>query len=489
MYSNRENPLPFSFSVEETESLLASFESLPLPRKDASRIRKQVLQKIMPKRARRRVASRILLPLAACFAAMLLLFACFPKAAQAVAAFFGLSYTPSRYMNTSPEARTPLPSIEEALGAAAPQNGDYSVTLMPELPDAQQYIDYRAENGLAPFSKADWGWLKDIRPEIAEVLYDGKTLIWNTNLYTTNDHVRSFMTGFGINTGATQSVDALMGDVSYTVAGDPTVYPLYVSGHGITPIFDDSVYTADHVVLYSDFVIAPEEPLPNGVITITQNILVSEDDAMDNGKRVAVITHTFNFDTTAGNTQSAQPSEQIVPLSGEAYLTIYQYSQDPSAEFDGTVKTVPVSLDGVKLRVLSEYLPTGIRVTITIAETPQDWDEIMAGALTNMTEYNIHSELERPGVLAELSVNGESGSEAQQPDSWESNELAYILPIFPDSYSQNREVKLKLTLAYNETLNGSDQLGGEIYRIPKNAAEFNGKMITIPLTEITIPIP
>ncbi len=126
-------------------------------------------------------------------------------------------------MNTFPEARTPLPSVEEALEAAAPQDGDYTITLMPDLPNAQEYIDYRKQNGLEPFSEADWGWLRDIRPEIAEVLYDGETLIWNTNLYTTNDHVRSFMVGFGVDTGATQSVDALMGDVTYTVAGDPVV--------------------------------------------------------------------------------------------------------------------------------------------------------------------------------------------------------------------------------------------------------------------------
>lgn len=489
MPNDRYANMPNSFTVEETEALLTSYDSLPLSLGKANRIRTRVLQAAAPRRRGRRIALRLLVPLAASFAALLLLFACFPKAAQAVAAFFGLSYTPSRYMNTFPEARTPLPSVEEALDAASPQDGDYTITLMPDLPDAQTYIDFRTENGLTPFSEADWGWLKEVRPEIAEVLYDGKTLIWNTNLYTTNDHVRSFMTGFGVDTGAAQSVDALMGDVTYTVAGDPTVYPLNVSGHGITPVFDDTVYAADHVVLYSDFYIDPEQPLPNGVITITQNILVSEEDAMDYGKRVAVITHTFTFDTTAGNAPSAQPGEQIVPLSGEAYLTLYRYSTDPAREFDGTIETVPVSLDGVKLRVRSEYLPTGIRVSVTIAETPGGWNEAWSSALTRMTEYTTDGALNSTGVLAELFVNGAFDSEAQWPDIWDADELAYILPIFPESYAENREVKLALTLAYFETLGGIDLLGGGVYQIPKDTWQFKGTVATLPLAEITIPVP
>ncbi len=489
MPNNRSTPLPVSFTPEETEALLASFHSLPLPQSSARRIRASVLQEAAPKRSGRRIARRILLPLAASIAALVLLFACFPKAAQAVAAFFGLSYTPSRYMNTLPESRTPLPSVEEALTAAAPLDGEYKVTLMPDLPNAQECIDYRAANGLKPFSEADWGWLREIRPEIAEVLYDGSTLIWNTNLYTTNDHVRSFMTGFGIDTGATQSVDALMGDVSYTVEGDSTVYPLYVSGHGITPIFDDSVQTADHVVLYSDFAIRPEQPLPDGVITITQNILVSEEDAMDSGKRVAVITHTFHFDTTAGNTQSIPPNEQIVSLSGKTYLTIAKYTNDTASEYDGTIETNQVSLDGVKLRVLSEYLPTGIHVTITPAEVPKEWSESMTTALLMRTDKTIQGTIESPGVLTELWIDGESEGDAQWPDNWNANELTYILPIFPDSYAQKQALTLKLTLVYDETVDGVDLLGGAVYNIPKDTWQRNATTATFPLAEISIPVP
>lgn len=489
MPSNRNTPLPPSFSIEETQALLASFDSLPVRYLNAGRIRRRVLREAAPKRVRRRAASRVLLPLAACLAAILLLFACFPQAAQAVASFFGLSYTPSRYMSTLPESRTPLPSVDEALEAAAPKDGDYYVTLLPDLPRAAELAAYRESAGLKPFSEDDWGWLRDIRPEIAEVLYDGKTLIWNTNLYMTNDHVQSFMKLNGADVDVDQCADALMEDVTYTVEGDPTVYTLNVSGHGITPIFDDSVYTADHVVLYSDFDIDPEQPLPDGVITITQNIRVAENDALGFGETVAIITHTFAFDTTKGNTQSAASNEQIVPLSGETYLSVFDYDMDPEAEFAGTVATKKVSLDGVKLRVLTEYLPTGIRVTITPAEIPADWQPNMSVALLSMTDRTTSNEVLSPGVLAELSINGESGGEASRPDSWGENELVYILPVFPDSYSVKRDITLDLTYAYYETLNGTDQLGGEVFSIEKGTCNMEGTCGMTPLARLTIPVP
>jgi hypothetical protein len=305
MTNNREIRFP-ALSVRQTQHLLAGTGSLPLSRATARRIRTSVLQKAAPKSLAQNRIRRTLVPIAACLLAIVVFFAAFPKAALAVSEFLGRVFTPSRYMNESPGERTAVPSIDEAIAAAAPADGAYTVTLLPDLPNAQEFIDFRAQNGYDPFSEENWGWLRDIRPEIAEVLYDGNQLIWNTNLFTTNEHVREFMEGFGMKSGSKLSVDALMDDVTYTVAGDPTVYPLYVSGHGITPISDEATLaTADHVVLYSDFGIAPAQPLPDGVLTITQNIRVCEKDAMDYGATVAIITHTFTFDTTKGNTTVA----------------------------------------------------------------------------------------------------------------------------------------------------------------------------------------
>ena len=491
MTNNRKIRFP-ALSVRQTQRLLAGTGSLPLSRATARRIRTSVLQKTAPKSLARNRIRRTLVPIAACLLAIVVFFAAFPKAALAVSEFLGRVFTPSRYMSEDPATRTTVPSIDEAIAAAAPKDGDYRITLMPDLPNAQEFIDFRAQNGYDPFSEENWGWLKDIRPEIAEVLYDGNQLIWNTNLFTTNEHVREFMEGFGVKPGSKLSVDALMDDVTYTVAGDPTVYPLNVSGHGITPIFDETALaTADHAVLYSDFYIDAAQPLPDGILTITQNIRVCEKDAMDYGATVAIITHTFTFDTTKGNTSVADGAEAEVPLSGEAYISFdhEEFSEDQRTVTKWTMQTQKISLDDVKLKVKYEYLPTGILVHLSVAEKPADWTDEMANAFLRTTGKTTANDYQSAGIANDVYIDGKLIGEASQPESWVQGELQYILPVYPDQYADVQSVVMKLSLAYFATYNGADLLSGEVYTIPEGISDSDGVVNLIPLTEITVPLP
>jgi len=480
-----------SLNVEQTDALLAGLDSLPVDDAVARRIRRNVEKAALPKRRRRKTAMRVLVPIAACLVAITLVFTCFPQAAQAIASFLGLNYTPSRYMSELPSSRTPVPSVDEALEAAAPSDGDYTITLLPEWDDAQAYVDYREQLGLEPFVEDDWAWLRDIRPEIAEVLYDGNTLIWNTNLYTTNEHVQSFMSGYIPGLDSAQSADAMLETATYTVEGDPTVYELDSSGGGLTPIFDDEERaSADHVVLYSDFYLPDDQPLPSGILTITQTIRIAEDDAMSDTTSVARITHTFTFDTTAGNTQSADTGTFTVPLSGEIYLSASHMDIASDGTMDRwTIDTQKVSLDGVVLNVQTEYLATGIRVTITAGSVPEDWTEDMTNGLLSMTWRNIYDEIDGPGICADLYVDGTFVSGAETPDSWNNGELVYILPIFPEDYATTGVVTLKMTHTHYTTLNGTDQLAGEVYELPEGMSENVSEVETVPLTEIAIPLP
>ncbi len=480
-----------SLDAEQTQRLLSGIPALPLPSGAARRIRTSVLKEAAPKALARNRARRVLIPIAACLLAVAVFFTAFPKAALAVSSFLGKVFTPSRYMNDDPTQRTSVPSIEEAIANASPQEVGYTVTLMPDLPNAQELIDYRAANGYDAFSEETWGWLKDIQPEIAEVLYDGNQLIWNTNLYTSNEHVREFMEGFGVKSGSKLRVDALMGDVSYTIQGDPTGYPLNVSGHGITPIFDETALSgADHVVLYSDFGLPGNRPLPSGVLTITQNIRVCENDALDYGATVAVITHTFTFDTTQGNTASAQGQETLLPLSGDLYLSMDHKKIKTDGDFESwVIETKKVFLDGVTLRVSYEYLPTGISVLIKVAEKPIDWTDDMVSGFMRMTWRNLYDEYTSNGVAADLYVDGIFVSEAPTPDSWQADELRYILPVFPTDYANTQSVVLKLSYAHYVTLGGTDQIGGDIFTVPEDEWDYDAKTALSPLLEITVPIP
>ena len=478
-------------TVEQTELLLGSMDHLPMNGSVARRIRGRVLQGGKQRSHKRRHIGRVLVPIAACLVAIVLLFTAFPKAAYAVSAFFGRVFTPSRYMNEDPAERTPVPSIDEAIAAAVPMDGDYTITLMPDLPNAQEFIDYRAQNGYAPFSEENWGWLRDIRPEVAEVLYDGNQLIWNTNLYMDNVHVREFMEGFGVKSGSKLSVDALMGDVTYTVAGDPTVYSLQVSGHGITPIFEETdLNAADHVVLYSDFAIEGSNPLPDGVLTITQTIEVCENDAMDYGAMVAKIQHTFTFDTTKGNTVSADGDTVTIPLSGETYFSVDHKEKNAEGELTSwTVETKKVSLDGVSLLAEFEYLPTGIMVHLKMGEVPSDWTAEMKKAFLRMTPRNNYNVYVMSGFASDLYIDGKFIGETPQPDGGSGGELTYIIPVFPDQYASTKSVVMKVALVYYETYNGSNQVGGEIYKIPDGISPTDTVTNVTPLADIIIPLP
>ena len=480
------------FSVEQTELLLGTLDHLPAGGSAARRIRERVLQSAAAKTHSRKRIRKTLLPTAACLLAIVLFFVASPKAAHAVSAFIERLFVPGWYMNEDPSARTPIPSIDEAIAAAVPNDGTYNITLMSDLPGQQDFASFRTLNGYAPFSEDNWGWLRDIRPEIAEVLYDGNQLIWNTNLYMDNVHVREFMECYGFKSGSKITVDALMGDVTYTVAGDPTVYSLQVSGHGITPVSDESTLTsADHVVLYSDFYIDPARPLPDGILTITQNIRVCENDAMSYGATVAVITHTFTFDTTKGNTPAAESAEALIPLSGEVYLSITQEETDSDGNLTNwNLSTKKVSLDGVTLKATYEYLPTGITVFLSVAEKPDDWTDAMTRGLLTSTEKSIYGNYLSPGMAADLYRNGAPADETSIPGYWTNGELTYILPIFPEQYASLQSAVIKLSLYHYITLHGTNLLDGETLYLPLvNDINLESNVEGVSLIDIPIPLP
>ncbi|MEN6419407.1 MAG: hypothetical protein ABFC73_10855 [Clostridiaceae bacterium] len=480
-----------ALSPAETEALLSGFDSLPLDRKSARRIRRSVESASALRAPRRRAFKRAVLSAAACLAVLALLGFIFPSAAKAVASFFGINYTPTRYMTTLPGERTSIPAVEEALEAAAPAEKSYTITLLGDWENAGEYAKMRAEQGLAPFAESDWSWLRDIRPEVAEVLYDGKTLMWNVNLYTTSSGVEAFMRGYIDSASEGQNVDALASDVTYTVKGDPTVYTMVSSGGGTRPIFDEADRkAADHVTMFDEIALDPEHPLPDGVITVTETIRIAEGDAMSDSTALAKIVHTFTFDTTAGNAKAPTAEEQRIPLSGEAYLSIYHREKGADGVKHMTsVSTEKVSLDGIVLSMSTEYLSTGTQVVVRIAEAPDSWTEDMKTSLLSMTWPNTDGAITSAGVSAKLVIDGEPAGDLPLPDRWGEAELLYLLPIFSGGEHPVSSAVLQLSYSYYTTLNDTDQLSGEALSIPADGCEFHGVTKTVPLVEIPIPLP
>jgi hypothetical protein len=137
----------------------------------------------------------------------------------------------------------------------------------------------------------------------------------------------------------------------------------------------------------------------------------------------------------------------------------------------------------------TEYLSTGTQVEIRIAEAPESWTEDMKTSLLFMTWPNTDGAITSAGVSATLMIDGEPAGDLPNPDRWGEAELLYLLPIFSGGEHPISSAVLQLSYSYYTKLNDTDQLAGETLAIPQDGLEFFGVTTTVPLTEITIPLP
>lgn len=340
-----------------------------------------------------------------------------------------------RYLKKPQENRETIQDVEKVLSSAKPADESYTITLMPDLPEAEAYAEWREKTGQPPFSLEDWGWLLDIEPQISEVLYTGDSLIWNTLLKT--DDKASFMVSWGGGPAA-HNVDALVDwDVRYTMEGDSQSYEIFVSGTGTNPRAEDLTLYAE---AYRDAGTAWHF---EGTVTVTQTIRIIDCnvDVMSPIATLALITHSFTFE--AEDAAVKAPVDIEVPLSGEYLLTVYR-----ADEISYTRTNELLDLSGVTLNAHVEYRSTGIYVTLTIKDCPAWWDAWYTQALLSPAWDDTDM-----GLFAKLLVNGEAVS-VQYPNAIGTGELPLILPLFPSEYASLNSVTLALTLNYLHTRNG-----------------------------------
>ena len=110
---------------------------------------------------------------AGCLAVALLL----TGTAYAVAGWFHRNdYRPGDYLDTPPEQRTEasaIPEVEQVVKSAAPKSESVRIVMLPEMEDADTLDQWRVKMGQPKYDEAAWAWVREIRPEIQEVLYDG----------------------------------------------------------------------------------------------------------------------------------------------------------------------------------------------------------------------------------------------------------------------------------------------------------------------------
>ena len=386
-----------------------------------------------------RLKKKWLIPLVA--AAVLLI----GGTAVAAGAWLRDNYSPSNYMETTREEREQkgqtIPDVEQAIESAKPETGNYRIVMLPEFQNAQTLDDFRVRQGQPRYSEADWAWIKEIKPQVEEVLVDGRTLSFNIRLNT--DHAQAFnwpdVEG--------QWVDALPDNLSFRKEGDSMAYPIGAGGGGVNPnsVTDTGATLFTEVILDQPNVEFPTE----GRVELTVEIGLRDarvEDLSPMGN-VAKLFYTFTFDVSAGaDLAPAQITER--KLSGSVVLTVDDWT-DPMKP---SLYNQRVSLDEVTLNEEIRYRQTGVYVTYTVKSAPAGWTE----PLTNALLYS-----NREGKYHGIYIQYRIGQDGEWLDVGHENhgnfgESVIILPIFPSEYEQAKEqgVYLRLTECYGTALNG-----------------------------------
>ena len=352
--------------------------------------------------------------------------------AVAASAILNRAYTPDNYMMQPSEERETIPDVENAIASAKPETADYEIIMLPEFENAETLNEWRQKMGQPAYSEEDWGWIRDIRPEVEEVLLDGNSLVFKIKLNT--DHGLSFSWDQSL----PQMVDATSDDVYFTTE-DGHVGEMPGIGTGIDPNY----VTEDGATLYTECELSfLSEPFPtDGLVRITAEIGIRDVRVDDMGSMglLAKMRYAFTFDTSSG----ADVREPIVTeraLAGTYTLTVM--------DKDCGLRNMVVSLDGVVLEETVSFRSTGIYVKYTIKSAPESWTVDMRRALLqpssgsgsfgmsvtympDCSKANANDEPQKPGF----------------PNGLPLGEISWILPIFPSDYKQLRETGYGFTLS------------------------------------------
>ena len=421
-----------------------------------------------------RLPRRLLIPMVA--AATLLI------ATTAVAAGVLLrgNYNPANYLAETKEGREEkgetIPDLEDAIASAQPISGDYTIVMLPEFDNAEEMDGWRVKMGQPKYNEADWSWMRDIKPEVMEVLNDGRTLAFNIRLNT--DHAKAFawpdVEG--------QWVDALVDDISFRREGEAVGHSITDSGGGVNP----ATVTDTGAMLYAEVILgSPGNSFPTeGRVEMTVEIGL-RDARVDDMAIIGIvgrIFYTFSFDVAAGT--DVAPVQIIErPLSGSAVLTVDDWTDRDHP----MLYNQRVSLDGVVLKEEIHYRRTGIYVTYTVKKTPAGWTEAMKNALIYPN---------REGKWYGLYLDYRMGREGEWAEVGHENhgyfgESTVILPVFPSDYEKAKAegVTLRLTEYYGTALNGTPIGEDWTMDIPAGAMTLDFDLASQELGSFEIPLP
>ena len=383
---------------------------------------------------------------------------------------------PSAYLDHSQAEReqnqNTIPDVENAIASAKPETCDYSIVMLPEMDNAEELNGFRTQHGQPVYSEEDWGWIREIRPEIEEVLIDGDTLTFNIRMHT--DH------GMNFSWEESQCVESLCEEAYYTVEGDDTIHKLPYAGGGTIPASVSADGATSHVEidLYD-----LTEPFPTkGIVhlTVTFHIRDVHVDDMNDVGLLSLMTYSFTFDASAG-ADVAAPIVTERALSGATVLFLHDDS--------GREYTKRVSLDGVVLEETLYYRSTGIYATYKVKSAPEDWTQDAVNALLAPSSDSGGW----PGFTVTCAPKGSTDENEiiipGKPNSIPTGEYTCILPFFPSDYERIKTEGYEICIGYRCITSYNGEPVGENWVQPVLGGECRITTTLQPMASFDLRLP
>ena len=395
-----------------------------------ARIAARLNQKIREDRkAERRLPrfpwKKALIAVAACAAVYLVLGFTVPGVSNALYRVFHPDYESGAYFATPPEQREPIPDLAESVSHFDAKDVDARVELLGEYTNLTRYDEgynelahdssHRVARGLPPYRAEDYAYLRDLRPEVREVYYDGTHLF--VNVFLACDDPEAFLSDRYGGTHRHNLEINTFGVTFLAVDGerrDTAWLP--------TRAFENVSERNGQKGLWYTTSIGLDAPLPDGLceLTLLYYIYDCDVDDMASTGNVARVVHTVSFDTDAGNLYCSAAFEAT--FSGSAPMTLFDIDENGE---ETAFRNRMISFDGLKMRFAVRYLPSGLSVEGEILETPRDWTEAERTSLDGF-------------MLSAMVFDAECGGETFTVPYWEirrdGGKWIFELPVFPSEY-------------------------------------------------------
>ena len=243
------------------------------------------------------------------------------SAAAATSIFAREGYIPGRYIQKDPEQRQTsdnvIPDVEQAITAARPKDVSFELRMMPEIDVDGKIAGWREYMGQPPYKEEDWAWVRELKPSIGDVLFDGKALYVTTYVETSHPEV------FYFDTDTEQRLWIASEEATYTVNGESAAHTISLYGENWGSDYTDHSVKIVAQGELEEGITFPEE----GIVTMTQRLYVADglaDSMQPERAAIAIIDFTFTFDASAGRSV-AKDAHVSIPLSGEYIVSMEEW--------------------------------------------------------------------------------------------------------------------------------------------------------------------